>query len=76
MSSDQIIEDLTERIRAGEYPPGTQMPTYRELAQLYDVGFTTVANVYRRMRDRGLLVGVQGRGVYVPDELEGTDYIG
>lgn len=68
MSSDQIVEDLAERIRRGEYPPGTQMPTYRELSELYNVGFTTVSQVYKRLRDRGVLVGVQGRGVYVAEE--------
>ena len=65
MSSSQIVDDLAERIRAGEYPPGSQLPTYAALAALYDVSPATVAIVIRILRDRGVVVGVPGRGTYV-----------
>lgn len=65
MSSDQIFEDLADRIRSGEYPPGTELPSYRELAVLYSVGRTTMSVVLKRLKDAGLVVGVRGRGVFV-----------
>ncbi|WP_442788731.1 winged helix-turn-helix domain-containing protein [Dactylosporangium sp. NBC_01737] len=67
MSSGQIVDDLAERIRAGEYEPGSQLPTYAALASLYDVSPATVAIVVRILRERGLVVGVPGRGTYVAD---------
>lgn len=67
MSSDQIYEDLIDRIRTGEYPPGTELPSYRELAKLYSVGRTTISVVLKRLKDAGLVVGVQGRGVFVAE---------
>lgn len=67
MSSDQIVDDLAERIRLGEYEPGTQLPTYGALAALYDVSPATIAIVVRILRDRGLVVGVRGRGTYVAE---------
>ncbi|WP_433200718.1 winged helix-turn-helix domain-containing protein [Dactylosporangium sp. CS-047395] len=71
MSSSQIVEDLAERIRLGEYPPGSQLPTYDSLANLYNVSPATIAIVVRILRDRGLVVGVPGRGTFVPETLPG-----
>lgn len=68
MSSDQIVADLAERIRLGEYAPGTQLPTYDALATLYDVSPATIAIVIRLLRERGLVVGVRGRGTFVAEE--------
>lgn len=67
MSSQDIAADLTERIRRGEYPPGSQLPPYRVLAGLYGVGMTTIAKVMTLLRERGVVVGVPGRGTYVPE---------
>lgn len=68
MSSGQIVNDLAERIRLGEYQPGTQLPTYAVLAALYDVSPATIAIVIRILRERGLVVGVPGRGTYVVED--------
>lgn len=67
MSAEAIADDLTARIRAGEYKPGTQLPTYATLGNLYNVGQTTVAKVMTILRERGVVVGVPGRGVFVPE---------
>ncbi len=67
MTSDQIAADLTERIKAGEYKPGEQLPTYATLASLYSVSRATIAIVIRLLRDRGVIVGIPGRGTFVPE---------
>jgi DNA-binding GntR family transcriptional regulator len=67
MSADSIVDDLAERIRRGQYKPGTRLPTYRELADLYDVSPATIATIVVRLKERGLVVGVQGRGVFVAE---------
>ena len=68
MTSSQIADDLATRIRAGEYPAGSKLPSYAELAELYNVASTTAARVILILRERGLVVGVPGRGTYVKDE--------
>lgn len=62
----QIADDLAERIRRGEYPPGAQLPSYTELAALYSVSLTTAARAYGLLRDRGTVEGSPGRGMFVP----------
>jgi GntR family transcriptional regulator len=68
MTYRQIADDLQARIARGEYPPGSTLPSYRELAELYSVGTTTAANVYRVLTDRGVVVGQAGRGVFVAEK--------
>lgn len=68
MSADQIARDLTDRIAAGDYgEPGSQLPTYAALAGLYSVGVSTIAKVIMLLRERGVVVGVPGRGTFVAE---------
>jgi DNA-binding GntR family transcriptional regulator len=68
MSAAQIVDDLTERIAAGDYgPPHTQMPTYQALSRLYSVGFGTIARVFLVLRERGVVYGLQGKGTFVAE---------
>lgn len=68
MSSDRIAEDLTDRIERGEYQPGAQLPTYHTLSKLYGVSYGTIARVIVLLRERGVVIGVPGRGVFVPED--------
>lgn len=66
MSAAQVAEDLASRIAAGEYgPPGTQLPRYEDLAELYSVGMRTVATVMMILKMQGLVSSVQGKGTFV-----------
>jgi Predicted transcriptional regulators len=67
MTFKQIADDMAVRITTGEYPPGARLPSYRELAAMYSVGITTVSRVYGLLVDRGLVVGSQGRGMFVTE---------
>ncbi|MEU5950639.1 winged helix-turn-helix domain-containing protein [Micromonospora sp. NPDC047465] len=67
MSSREIADDLSARIRAGEYPPGQKLPSLRELAELYSVSVSTIQRALELTRDRGHTVGRAGVGVYVAE---------
>ncbi|MEU8821781.1 winged helix-turn-helix domain-containing protein [Actinoplanes sp. NPDC048796] len=69
MSSRQVADDLSARIRDGEYPPGSRLPSLRELAALYSVSVSTIQRVMVRLDERRLIVASQGRGTYVVDDL-------
>lgn len=69
MTAEQILQDMTERIMSGEYPPGEKLPSYRELGDIYSVSFGTISKVVWILRDRGLVVGVRGVGIYVAEDL-------
>lgn len=69
MGRREIAADLQDRIVSGEYPPGSRLPSYPQLAELYSVSISTMQRVVDLLADRGYVIGAPGRGLYVPDEL-------
>jgi GntR family transcriptional regulator len=68
MNAEQIARDLTDRIKAGEHgEPGSQLPTYAALAGLYSVSESTITKVVGLLRERGVIVGVPGRGTFIAE---------
>ncbi|MET8117794.1 GntR family transcriptional regulator [Micromonospora sp. NPDC005291] len=65
----QIADDLRRAIRSGALRPGGRLPSGRALADEYGVAPMTVQNALGVLRDEGLLVSSQGRGVFVVDVL-------
>lgn len=65
LSSTDIVRTLEARIRNGEFAPGAQLPTVRELAHELGVNKNTVMRAYQALEDRGYLEVTQGRGAFV-----------
>jgi hypothetical protein len=67
----RVIEDITEKIRAGVWPVGFNLPTPRVLAEVYTAAFEenvspgTVRRATDLLADRGVLIGHQGKAVKV-----------
>ncbi|ASR34792.1 GntR family transcriptional regulator [Prauserella marina] len=62
---DQVIGQLTEAIRTGEWPVGERIPTEPELVAELEVGRNTVREAVRALAHGGLLEVRQGDGTYV-----------
>jgi len=69
----QIMTDIRARIASGEWPPGSALPSTRELVDFYRAtldspGLTqsTVRHAISLLIEVGELRGQQGLGVYVP----------
>jgi len=61
----EIADDMQRRIQIGEFPPGSALPQYAGLARSYGVSVSTAQRAVMLLRDRGLVSGVPGRGVFV-----------
>jgi GntR family transcriptional regulator len=61
----EIADDLHHRIQTGEYPPGSALPQNPDLGQSYGVSVSTAQRAVMLLRDRELVLGVPGRGVFV-----------
>lgn len=67
----RIIEDIQHRIRTGEWPVGHPVPRPQDLSASYaaqygeSVSVGTIRRAIERLQDRGVLVGRQGKGVFV-----------
>ena len=61
----RVIDDLTRRIRAGEWRPGTRLPSRARLAAEYEVSEQTIRDATRELVTAGLLESVRRGGLYV-----------
>jgi len=61
----QIEEQIRFLIASGQILPGEQLPAVREMAEALDVNFNTIARVYRRLDQQGIVSTQHGRGCYV-----------
>ncbi|HXO88837.1 MAG TPA: GntR family transcriptional regulator [Candidatus Acidoferrales bacterium] len=64
---EQIVSGLRALLVAGEFVPGEQLPTVRQLATDLGVHHNTVAESYRLLADEGWLDLRRGRGAVVLD---------
>ena len=68
--TDALFTKLEARIRSGELPPGSRLPTQKEIALSESVSRTVVREAVARLGAQGLTVSRQGSGVYVADMAE------
>ncbi|HXX46548.1 MAG TPA: GntR family transcriptional regulator [Candidatus Acidoferrales bacterium] len=67
---EQIVSGLRALLVAGEFAPGEQLPTVRQLAIDLGVHHNTVAESYRVLAEEGWLELRRGRGAVVLDRRE------
>lgn len=62
-----LLERLAAAIRSGELPPGTALPTHRQLAASHGIAIASASKVYAQLKAMGLVIGETGRGTFVRD---------
>jgi DNA-binding GntR family transcriptional regulator len=67
----QVANHVANRIKSGEFPPGSRLPPERELAVYYEVAYDTIRRAMMELRKREMIVTVHGRGTYVNQRLHG-----
>ena len=63
----QIVDQITSRVMAGDWTPGQALPSIRELAADSGVSVITVKRAYEELGRSGLIVTRPGRGSVVAD---------
>lgn len=64
----QIEEGVRRMISLGALKPGDPVPSVRDLARTLRVNPNTVARVYQRLAEAGVLAVHRGEGTYVADD--------
>jgi DNA-binding transcriptional regulator YhcF (GntR family) len=65
-----IVSHVMDRLASGLYPPGSRLPTSRELATELGAHRNTVAKAYRSLADLGLVATTPGRGTFAMARVE------
>jgi DNA-binding FadR family transcriptional regulator len=63
--TSQLVREITERIEAGRYPRGEQLPTEKDLIDEFGVSRTVVREAIANLRASGFVSTRQGIGAFV-----------
>jgi DNA-binding transcriptional regulator YhcF (GntR family) len=63
--STQVQGQIEYGVSTGDFPPGSRLPSVRDLALELGVSPVTVSQVYRVLRTKGLIETAPGRGTFV-----------
>jgi GntR family transcriptional regulator, transcriptional repressor for pyruvate dehydrogenase complex len=63
--SEETVQIIIELIRSGDFVPGDQLPSERQLARELKVSRTSIREALRRLEAIGLVEIQQGRGTFV-----------
>lgn len=61
----QVKEDLLRRIQGGELPPGSRIPSEKELTKAYGVSTITIRRAVAELVEESTLERKQGKGTFV-----------
>jgi DNA-binding GntR family transcriptional regulator len=61
----EVAAELRSRIANGRYPQNSKLPTLHDLVEEFGVSAISVRRALRELSYEGLIVGEQGRGIFV-----------
>jgi GntR family transcriptional regulator len=64
----QIMEEIKRRAVRGQYRPGEQLPSVRDLAREMGVNPNTAARVYTELEREGFIFTRRGQGSFITEE--------
>jgi GntR family transcriptional repressor for pyruvate dehydrogenase complex len=70
---EMVVEQLLRKIKSGEIPPGSRLPSQRDLAMDFGVGRSSIREALNALAVMGHLDVQQGRGTFVVEKIPGAD---
>jgi GntR family transcriptional regulator len=70
----QIMEEIKKRAVRGQYPPGSQLSSVREMATEMEVNPNTIARVYSELEREGFLFTRRGQGSYITGDASRIEH--
>jgi DNA-binding GntR family transcriptional regulator len=65
---EQVADDLRQKIKSGEYPPGSRLPSRSEMREIYGISDTVSDKALWILRQEHLVETLPGVGVFVAEE--------
>ena len=72
--ADRVTAVLLEKIKNGEFPPGTRLPTEHVICERFGVSRTVIREAISRLKSEGLVEVRQGSGTIVREANRATAF--
>lgn len=66
--ADQVLEQLKEKIKNGDFPTGSKLPSENELARMFGVSRVPIREAISILSASGLVESIQGGGTFIKKE--------
>ena len=70
---DLVVSQILKQIDNNTFPPGSKLPSQRELATMLGVGRSSIREAVNALVVRGYLEPIQGRGTFIRKTLPDAD---
>ena len=64
----QIADHIASAVERGDLQPGEKLPAGRELAEDWEVGYSTINEAMKLLVASGVLVAAMGKGTFVAEQ--------
>jgi DNA-binding GntR family transcriptional regulator len=66
----QIVDHIAGAVERGDLAPGDKLPAGRDLAEDWEVGYSTINDAMKVLVARGVLVAAMGKGTFVAERQQ------
>lgn len=71
---EKVVEQILQKINAGELQPGSRLPSQRELAQKMGVGRSSMREAINALVVMGYLEAIHGKGTFIRQKLPAAGF--
>ena len=68
-ASRMVVEQIFDKLKAGEIKPGDKLPSQMELAKLFRVGRTSIREAIKALDAMGYIDVIQGKGTFFKNNI-------
>jgi DNA-binding GntR family transcriptional regulator len=67
---EQVVKHVRAAVASGDLQPGERLPAVRDLADAWEVGYSTMTHAMAVLQEEGLLVARAGKGTFVAEPAD------
>jgi DNA-binding GntR family transcriptional regulator len=61
----RVAQAIEDKVATGALRPGDKLPAEQDMAEEYQVAYSTIRRAMRELRERGLVESIWGKGTFI-----------
>lgn len=64
----RVAQAIQDKVTAGTLRPGDKLPAEQDMAEEYQVAYSTIRRAMKELRERGLVESIWGKGTFIVEK--------